>query len=140
MIMLDWMIYINQQFDLFFKAGVLRVEWKIYQSPALGVTEMIRDNCYDNISIALNSKYVEMIISFLLTYSIDMACHVPCITSTFHSSFATFWIETFNFHTFLYPSKWMPGLCDVKMNRNKKTPFLEKDIIGLLCDRVLQTR
>ena len=34
-------------------------EWKINRSPALGMTEVISDDCYDNISISLNSKYVE---------------------------------------------------------------------------------
>ena len=34
-------------------------EWRIDQSPTLGMTEMNRDDSYCNISISLNSKYVE---------------------------------------------------------------------------------
>ena len=40
-------------------------EWKIVQSPALGMIEIIRDDCYDNISNSFISKYVEEKNSFL---------------------------------------------------------------------------
>ena len=34
-------------------------ELKIGQSPAMDMTEVIIDDCYDNISMSLNSKYDE---------------------------------------------------------------------------------
>ena len=33
---------------------------------------------------------------------------------------STFWINIFNFHIFLYPLKYVPDPCDVKMDRNKQ--------------------
>ena len=33
---------------------------------------------------------------------------------------STFWIEILNFHIFLYPLKYVPDPCDVKMDRNKQ--------------------
>ena len=65
--------------------------------------EMIRDNCYDDISISLNSEYVEMII-YIFIYFVniqqwhDMACaeYSECILLL-----SKFWIKICNFHYLL---------------------------------------
>ena len=91
-------------------------EWKIDRSLALGVTEMIKDYCYHNISIPLNSKYVEMIFVNIQRWY-DMAC---AAYSEYILLLPKFWIKIFNLHAFLFPLKCIRGPFNVKKDRNKQ--------------------
>ena len=75
---------------------------------------MTRDDHCHHISTSLTSKYFEMMVfcKHRAVTSHDMCEYIMLLS--------TFWIKLFNFHTFVYPLKCIPGPCDVKMDRNKQ--------------------
>ena len=61
------------------------------------------------------------ILKWLFSVNIERWHDMTCAEySEYIILLSTFWIKIFNFHIFLYPLKYVPDPCDVKMDRNKQ--------------------